>query len=68
MHPIRIAVIVADSEAIILDDVFREGSAVEASDGAIGMEIVASPAWVCDDGVRGDEAGEDGEEGRRYER
>jgi hypothetical protein len=31
--------------------------------GAGGVEVISSPSWICDDDVRWDEGGEEGEEG-----
>ena len=49
LHPVRESVIGTDAQsARVVELVLR----------AIGMEIVASPAWVCDDGVGGGEGEE----------
>ena len=62
LHAVRVSVVVSNSEASVADNVWGEVGAVETGDGAIGLEVVASPAGVGDDCVGGGEGGEEGEE------
>lgn len=67
LHPIWVSIVVAHSKTGISDYVWWEVGAVEACDGAVRVEVVASPARICDDSVRGNEGGKEGEkcDGRR---
>ena len=48
LHAVWVCIIVTDAEAVISND----AAAVISRDGAIRVEVIASPARVCDDCVR----------------
>ena len=64
LHAIGIGIVVAHPQTAVADDIWWKDGAIQACDGAVGVEIVASPARICDDRMGGDEDGEERKECR----
>ena len=59
LHAIWVGIVIAHSKTTIANDIRAEVGAIHACDGAICVQVITPPAWICDDGMTCGESGEE---------